>query len=166
MTCDFASFLSRCTPLSAPRATLTIARRWQNDAVIAEEVAAAFGWGEPVAAMTEEARGWGGHDIVYRLDTTDGRWAVKAVFREVDGLIRERFDIELAAFDGGLRMPRPVPSVDGSPYVDAGETRLCCHGWVDGVAKVNEEFPSVRAGSWVVWSAEFTWDVAWLFTAL
>ena len=107
--------------------------------MIAEEVAAAFGLGEPVAAMTEAARGWGGHNIVYRVDTTDGRWAVKALLREVDELIRERFEIELAAFDGGLRMPRPVPAIDGSPYAELGETRLRCYEWVDGVAKVNEE---------------------------
>lgn len=68
------------------------------------------GLGEPVAAMTETARGWGRHNVVYRLDTTDGRWAVKALLREVDGLIREYFDIELAAFTGGVSMPRPVPA--------------------------------------------------------
>jgi Ser/Thr protein kinase RdoA (MazF antagonist) len=107
--------------------------------VIAEEVAAAFGLGKPVAAMTEAARGWGGHNIVYRLDTTDGRWTIKALLREVDELIRERFDIELAAFTGGVRMPQPVPAVGGSPYAELGGTRLRCHEWVDGVAKVNEE---------------------------
>jgi hypothetical protein len=32
--------------------------------------------GEPVAVMTEAARGWGGYNVVYRLDTTDGRWVV------------------------------------------------------------------------------------------
>ena len=84
---------------------MAIDGRRQNGSVIAEEVAAAFGLGEPVAAMTEAARGWGGHNVVYRLDTTDGRWAVKALLREVDGLIRERFDIEHAAFTGGVRMP-------------------------------------------------------------
>jgi len=26
--------------------------------------------------MTEAARGWGGYNVVYRLDTTDGRWVV------------------------------------------------------------------------------------------
>ncbi len=89
--------------------------------------------------MTEAARGWGGHNVVYRLDTTDGRWAVKALLREVDGLIRERFDIELAAFSCGMSMPRPVPAVGGSPYAELGGTRLRCHEWIDGVAKVNEE---------------------------
>jgi Ser/Thr protein kinase RdoA (MazF antagonist) len=107
--------------------------------VIAEEVAAAFGLGEPVAAITEAARGWGGHNIVYRLDTTDGRWAIKALLREVDDLIRERFDIELAAFTGGVSMPRPVPALNGSPCAELGGTRLRCYEWVDGVAKVNEE---------------------------
>jgi Ser/Thr protein kinase RdoA (MazF antagonist) len=107
--------------------------------VIAEEVAAAFGLGKPVASLTEAARGWGGHNVVYRLDTTDGRWAVKELLREVDGLIRERYDIELAAFAGGVSMPRPVPAVGGSPYAELGNTRLRCHEWVDGVAKVNEE---------------------------
>jgi Ser/Thr protein kinase RdoA (MazF antagonist) len=89
--------------------------------------------------MREMARGWGGHNIVYRLDTTDGRWAVKALLREVDELICERFDIELAAFTGGVRMPRPVPELNGSPCAVLGGTRLRCYKWVDGVAKINEE---------------------------
>ena len=107
--------------------------------MIAGEVAAAFGLGEPVAAMTEAARGWGGHNVVYRLDTADGRWAVKVLRREVDGLIRERFDIELAAFSSGVSMPRPVPTGAGSPYAEIGDARLRCYEWVDGAAKVNEE---------------------------
>jgi Ser/Thr protein kinase RdoA (MazF antagonist) len=89
--------------------------------------------------MTEAARGWGGHNIVYRLDTTQGRWAVKALLREVDELIRERFDIELAAFTGGIRMPRPVPALNENPCAELDGTRLRCYEWVDGVAKVNEE---------------------------
>ena len=107
--------------------------------VIAGEVAAAFGLGEPVAAMTEGARGWGGHNVVYRLDTTDGRLAVKLLTREVDELLRQRFDIEMAAFTGGVRMPRPVPTPKGDPYAEFGDMRVRCHEWVDGVAKVNEK---------------------------
>ncbi len=89
--------------------------------------------------MTEAARGWGGHNIVYELNTTEGRWAVKALLREVDELMRERFDIELAAFAGGVRMPRPVPTLSESPFAEFEGTRLRCHEWIDGEAKMNEE---------------------------
>jgi Ser/Thr protein kinase RdoA (MazF antagonist) len=107
--------------------------------VTADEVAAAFALGEPVAAITEAARGWGGHNIVYRLDTTAGRWAIKALRRELDGLMSERFEIELAAFAGGVGMARPVPAVAGGPLAVVAGERVRCHEWIDGETKVNEQ---------------------------
>jgi Ser/Thr protein kinase RdoA (MazF antagonist) len=107
--------------------------------VTADEVAAAFGLGEPIDEMIEAARGWGGHNIVYRLDTTAGRWAIKALRRELDGLLPERFEIELAAFAGGVGMARPVAAVGGGPVAVVAGQQVRCHEWIDGEAKVNEQ---------------------------
>src|ERR1700722_12686502 len=107
--------------------------------VTADEVAEVFGIAEPTGAVVEAARGWGGHNVVYRLDTTIGRWAVKALGRDLNELYRESFAIEMAACPGGGRMPRPVPTADGDPYAVVGGRWLRCHEWVEGVAKPNEE---------------------------
>jgi Ser/Thr protein kinase RdoA (MazF antagonist) len=111
-------------------------------AVIGDEVAAAFGLGRATSTMVEAAQGWGGHNTVYRLETTTGRWALKATGRELDELYRGRLEIEMAAFQGGVRMPRPVPAIDGSPYAMIEGRRFRCHEWIDGVAKWNEDTTS------------------------
>jgi Ser/Thr protein kinase RdoA (MazF antagonist) len=111
----------------------------QNRAVIADEVAGAFGIGEATGALAEAARGWGGHNVVYRLETTLGQWALKDQARELDDLSEERFEIEMGAFGGGVRMPRPVPTIDGDLYAVVAGRRLRCHEWADGIAKTNEE---------------------------
>jgi Ser/Thr protein kinase RdoA (MazF antagonist) len=103
-----------------------------------QAVADAFKLGEPVNELTEAARGWGDHNIVYRLDTTDGQWAIKALQRELDELVAERFEIELAAFANGVAMPRPVPAGAGGPVAVVAGHPLRCHQWVDGLAKINE----------------------------
>src|SRR5256885_5032228 len=95
--------------------------------------------------MVEVARGWGGHNIIYRLDTTSGSWAIKALLRELDELTTERFDIELRAFEGQVPMARPVPASAGPVAVLDG-VPLRCHEWIDGVAKTNEDTDPAEAG--------------------
>jgi hypothetical protein len=66
--------------LYAGKRTVAVGHRGrQNGTMVTEEVVTAFGLGEPVPAMTEAARGCGSYSVVYRLDSTDGRWAVKAL---------------------------------------------------------------------------------------
>jgi Ser/Thr protein kinase RdoA (MazF antagonist) len=114
--------------------------------VESEEVAAAFDLGKASGDLVEAARGWGDHNIIYRLDTTTGRWAVKALVRELDDLIPERFEIELAAFQAGVPMPRPVPTPAGAACARIGGVLVRCHQWVDGVAKMNEDTTVEEAG--------------------
>jgi Ser/Thr protein kinase RdoA (MazF antagonist) len=111
----------------------------QTDRVDREAVAAAFGLGDPTADPVAVPRGWGGDNIVYRLQTTTGTWAVKELVRELDDLTTERFDIETRAFEGGVAMARPVPAPDGSPIVVLDGVRFRCHEWFDGLAKANED---------------------------
>jgi Ser/Thr protein kinase RdoA (MazF antagonist) len=108
--------------------------------VRAQELAAAFGLGEPIGGVVEAARGWGGHNVVYRLDITVGSWAIKSLRREVDGLLVERFEVEMAAFGGGIAMARPVPaSAVGEPVAVVAGQRVRCHQWIDGASKLNEQ---------------------------
>ena len=109
---------------------------WSVDA---DEVAAAFGLGRSTTPMVVAAHGWGGHNAIYRLDTTAGSFAIKAMGREPDGLTAARFDIEMAAYNGGIPMPRPVPTPDGGPCAEVNGRMLRCHEWVKGTAKTNED---------------------------
>lgn len=111
-----------------------------------DEVAAEFGLGQVTGDLVEMARGGGGHNVVYRLDTTIGRWAVKVLARELDDLTVERFEIELAASGAGVPMPQPVPTAAGAVYAHIGGGLARCHEWVDGVAKANEDTTVDEAG--------------------
>jgi len=104
-----------------------------------DEISAAFGLGQTTAPLVEAARGGGGHNVVYRLETTSGCWAIKAMVRELDDLTAERFEIEMGAFEGGIPMPRPVPTTSGMPVADISGLQVRCHEWVPGTAKTNEQ---------------------------
>ena len=105
----------------------------------ADEVAAAFGLGEPMGPMVAAARGWGGHNVICRLHSTAGVWAIKVVGRELDELMTEHFEIEVAAFNGGIPMPRPIPALSSGSCAQVGGQLVRCHEWIDGAAMTNEE---------------------------
>ena len=107
--------------------------------VDAEEVAAAFGVGQALGPLVAAARGWGGHNVIYRLQSTEGSWAIKALARELDEFTAEHFDIEVAAFNCGIPMPHPVPGPYGGCCTRVGGQLLRCHEWIEGPAKTNEE---------------------------
>lgn len=130
------------------------------------EVASTFELGEPLGPPVEAARGWGGHNVVHRLQTSAGFWAVKSLVRELDDLLVERFEIEMTAWRSGVPMPRPAPARNGAPCAVIGGRLVRCHEWVNGTAKVNEETTAEEAstmGSLVArlhqlaipWSAQF-----------
>jgi len=113
--------------------------------VTAEQIADSFDLGTPLRPMAEAARGWGGLNVVYRLDTNRGSWAVKAMVRELDDLHAERLEIELAAWERGISMPRPVVGPDGQACAGIDGTTYRCHEWVAGRAKENEGTTAAEA---------------------
>ncbi|WP_188188103.1 phosphotransferase [Nonomuraea sp. SYSU D8015] len=90
-------------------------------------VARAYGLGEPAGPAGYAARGELGR--IWRLDTQRGTWAVKELLvpqEEHDA--REDAGFQLAARDAGVRLPRPVMTVDGDVLLD-GRWRV--YEWVD-----------------------------------
>ena len=67
----------------------------------ATRLAAAFGVGTPVGPVERIGSGWGGHNVLWRLDTTEGRWAIKQVGRAGSPDPDAALAIELAACAGG-----------------------------------------------------------------
>jgi len=98
----------------------------------ATRVAAAFGLGSPLGPVQHLGSGWGGHNVLWRLTTRDGCWAIKQVRREIGPDPDAALAIELAAYAGGVPMPRPVPILDGACFAVIEGGRYRCHAWVDG----------------------------------
>ena len=100
----------------------------------AAALAITFGLGCAVGTVERIAQGWGGHNMLWRLRTTSGDWAIKQVGRELGPDPDAAFAIELAAYAGGVRMPRPIPTVGGTCLATLGRGRYRCHEWLDGTA--------------------------------
>jgi Ser/Thr protein kinase RdoA (MazF antagonist) len=100
----------------------------------AAALAITFGLGCAVGTVERIGQGWGGHNMLWRLRTTSGDWAIKQVGRELGPDPDAAFAIELAAYAGGVRMPRPIPTVGGTCLATLGGGRYRCHEWLDGTA--------------------------------
>src|SRR5213076_900448 len=57
------------------------------------------------------------------------------------------FGIELAAYDGGVPMARPISTMDGHSWVEIDGALFRCHGWIDGTAKENQDTSSSEAAA-------------------
>lgn len=97
----------------------------------ADEVAAAFGLGG-TARLSDGPVARGKQGAVWRLDTSDGRWAVKVPLRPVADDPTVAF--QEAAYDAGVPCPRVVRSADGEVFADVGGTRVRVYEWVDLLA--------------------------------
>lgn len=101
-----------------------------------ETVAAAFGLG---GAISWEPVTGGRAHLVWRLRTSRGEWAVKRLNRSPeDWWLREYLDaaeVQLAAWEKGLPMPRPVhPLSPAAPLLaEVGEHSYLVHEWCEGV---------------------------------
>jgi Ser/Thr protein kinase RdoA (MazF antagonist) len=94
------------------------------------EVAAKFGLGEVIGSPKPVARGAMGE--VWRVETVDGRWALKALF---DWAQIENVEVDLtlqeAAADAGVPLPRPVRST-AERAVEVIDGRRCrVFEWAD-----------------------------------
>ncbi len=106
---------------------------------LAEEIAVTFALGDVLGELEPAALGWGGHNTVFRLETATGSWAIKRLGRRPSPEAEAAFAIEMAAFEGGVPMPSPVPTTDGTCWAEIGRVLFRCHRWIDGNAKENEE---------------------------
>jgi Ser/Thr protein kinase RdoA (MazF antagonist) len=78
--------------------------------------------------------GWGGHNHLWCLATSHGRWAIKEVGREPSLDPDDTLTLQLAAYSGGIPMPRPIPTTSGRCFALLDGRRYRCHEWVDGMA--------------------------------
>ncbi|MBV9896384.1 MAG: hypothetical protein JO020_19635 [Chloroflexi bacterium] len=66
----------------------------------ADALAAAFDLGSSLAPPDQVATGWGGHNLLWRLSTTCGTWAIKEVGRELALDPQATLALELATLVG------------------------------------------------------------------
>lgn len=97
----------------------------------AREVARRFALGgAPKLSEGPVARGRQG--LVWRLETADGRWAVKVPFDESDeDEVRVPTAFQEAACAAGVPAPRVRRTTDGSVFADVGGRRIRVYEWVD-----------------------------------
>lgn len=106
---------------------------------LAPRIAESFSLGSARGSMRLAAEGWGGHNKVYRLETSAGSFAIKRYGRRPADVDGAAFGVELAALDGGYRWLGLSRAPTGA--VGRRSTAPCseCHSWVDGAAKENEQ---------------------------
>lgn len=138
--------------LPVARSFLTAARSMGDGCetatvTLSAEIAATFSLGGVEQPLILVAEGWGGHNRMFRLETTGGSWAVKRQARQVADDPEGAFIIEMAAMAGGVSMARPVAAKDGRCWASIDGRQFRCHAWVDGEAKQNEETSTAEAAA-------------------
>lgn len=69
---------------------------------------------------------------IFRVDTDQGTWAVKALFEWDPTSARPPdVDVQVAAIDAGIAMPHPVLSEDGDAVIAIDDARFRVYEWVD-----------------------------------
>ena len=106
----------------------------------AELISERFVLGEPLDEPTVAASGWGQRNLVWRLETRRGVFAVKEVIAELlphdpDTALR----VESFAHSAGVPSAEPVPSSTGAAFELLDGRWYRCHRWIDGTAKLNED---------------------------
>lgn len=96
------------------------------------ELARAFNLGVPLGPAEWMTSGWGGHNHLWCLATSHGKWAIKQVGREPSQDPDGTLVLELAAYSGGIPMPRPIPTTSGRCFALLDGCRYRCHEWLDG----------------------------------
>ena len=107
----------------------------------AQAVCTAFDLGTPTGEMTPVAGGLTHH--MFRLEAARGTFAVKEISIDPSGAwqaprIERAFQLERAAFDAGVAMPRPVPVVGKDTCLaevrrgDGSVATVRVHEWVEG----------------------------------
>jgi aminoglycoside phosphotransferase (APT) family kinase protein len=95
------------------------------------EIARRFGLGSG-ARMSDGPVARGKQGLVWRLDTADGRWAVKAPLSwPGEDEVRRTTEFQEAAGAAGVPAPEVRRTADGHVFADVGGTRVRVYEWVD-----------------------------------
>jgi aminoglycoside phosphotransferase (APT) family kinase protein len=102
--------------------------------VDAVEIAGQFGLGRAVR-LSDGPVARGKQGVVWRLETTDGRWAVKVPFgpSDEDG-VRLGAAFQEAAYAAGVPTPQVRRTTRGSVFATVGGSRVRIYEWVDLLA--------------------------------
>jgi Ser/Thr protein kinase RdoA (MazF antagonist) len=99
--------------------------------VDALEVARRFGLGE-AARLSDGPVARGKQGLVWRLDTADGRWAVKVPFEQSDeDEVRSAAAFQEVACAAGVPAPRVRRTTDGCVFAALEGTQVRVYEWVD-----------------------------------
>jgi Ser/Thr protein kinase RdoA (MazF antagonist) len=84
------------------------------------------------ARLSDEPVARGRQGLVWRLDTTDGRWAVKVPFRACsEDEVRLSAAFQEAAYAAGVPTPQVRRTREGSVFATVGGRQVRMYGWVD-----------------------------------
>jgi Ser/Thr protein kinase RdoA (MazF antagonist) len=98
--------------------------------VDASELARRFDLGVAFRLDGPVARGKQG--VVWRLETADGRWAVKVPFqRSTEEEVRLSTAFQEAAYTAGVPTPQVRRTMDGSVFATVGDKQVTVYEWVD-----------------------------------
>jgi aminoglycoside phosphotransferase (APT) family kinase protein len=99
--------------------------------VDATDLAERFALGR-AAKLSDEPVARGKQGLVWRLDTADGRWAVKVPFhRTTEDEVRVATEFQEAAYIFGVPTPQVRRTTEGQVIADIGGTQVRVYGWVD-----------------------------------
>jgi aminoglycoside phosphotransferase (APT) family kinase protein len=100
------------------------------EASSASFIANRYGLGDRATLTGPVARGELGQ--VWRLNTSNGTWAVKEPFEpKSEAESREEAEIQEVARDAGIPAPGVLRSADGDVSLLVGDVRICVFEWVD-----------------------------------
>jgi Ser/Thr protein kinase RdoA (MazF antagonist) len=99
--------------------------------VDAADLARSFGLGGG-AKLSDGPVARGKQGLVWRLETAEGRWAVKVPFRpSAEGDVRLATAFQEAAFAAGVPTPQVRRATDGLVFATVGGTQVRVYEWVD-----------------------------------
>lgn len=103
-----------------------------NDRMQAREIAVRFGLATASAKLSDGPVAQGRQGYVWRLETAEGRWAVKVPFfaSDEDG-VRETAAFQEAACAAGVPAPRIVRTVEGEVLASLNGRQVRLYEWVD-----------------------------------
>lgn len=97
----------------------------------AKAVARTFGLGRG-GRLSEGPVARGRQGLVWRLETSDGRWAVKVpLHRSTEEEVEPATVFQEQAWAGGVPTPRVVRTLEGSVLADVGGRQVRLYEWVD-----------------------------------
>ncbi len=104
---------------------------WSSGPVDAVEIAEAFALGGR-ARLSDRPVARGKQGEVWRLDTSDGIWAIKVPFEADDEEdVRLSTAFQEAAYDAGVPTPKVRRTVDGAVFATTGGGQVRAYAWVD-----------------------------------